>query len=170
MSIKTYKKILSLILLLVLIQPLSSCKVSNFDEVKKNNALVSEYNEAIKNYNKLAAEFTELARFVDKNFNNTGISTKIWSDYDKKKSGVVSSINQLNNFEFAYRENELCMKEIIPLLQSVDKYFSEIDKFRSNPENNMEFKERLGNLYNDILKQSNIVSIIFENIYKQNFN
>lgn len=164
-----YKKILRLILLLVIILILSACNVSNLNEVKKNNALVNEYNEAIKDYNKLAAKFTELARFVEKNFNGADISTKIWNDYDKKKSDVVSSINQLKNFEFKYQENELCMEEINPLIKNIDEYLSEIDIFRSNSSYYNEFKEKLENLYNNILKQSNTVSITFENIYKQNF-
>lgn len=165
-----YKKKLRSILLLVITLILPACNVSNLDQVKENNALVSEYNEVIKDYNKLAAEFTELARFVDKNFEGSDVSIEIWNNYDKKKSNVISGTNKLNNFKFEYKENELCMEEIDPLINNIEDYLNEIEKFRNNSFRKYpEFKGRLDNLYNSILNRSNAVSAAFENIYKQNF-
>lgn len=162
------QKTLRLTLLMFIILILSSCNVNNLNEVKINNAFVNEYNEAIKDYNKLAENFTELARFMNKSLTDTDINTRFWKDYDKKRNDVVSSINHLNNFEFMYQENKLCMENINPLINNVEKYLNKIDTFRrDNSDSYFEFNEQLKNLYNNILYQSNIVSSTFDNIYEQ---
>ncbi|WP_313341301.1 hypothetical protein [Sedimentibacter sp.] len=165
-----YKKILWLILFLIILI-LPSCSVNNLDKVKNNNEFANEYNNVIKDYNRLAAKFTEIARFIDNNIksNPYEFSTKVWQDYDKKKKDVVSNIDKLNNFEFKYQENMLCMEEINPLIESIEEYLNEIDKFRSNSSNfsDKEFNEKLEKLYNNILRQSNIVSDTFNDIYNQ---
>lgn len=163
-----HRKILILFLIILI---LPSCSINNLEKAKNNNEFASEYNDVIKDYNRLAAKFTEIARFIDKN--NKGdtyeFSTKAWKDYDKKKSDVALSIDKLNNFEFKYQENMLCMEEINPLISNIEEYLNVIDKFRSGSYyfDYNEFNDKLEKLYNNTLKQSNIVSDTFNNIYNQ---
>ncbi|NYB75199.1 hypothetical protein HZF24_13705 [Sedimentibacter hydroxybenzoicus DSM 7310] len=163
-----HRKILILFLIILI---LPSCSINNLEKAKNNNEFASEYNDVIKDYNRLAAKFTEIARFIDKNTkgNTYEFDTKAWKDYDKKKSDVVLSIDKLNNFEFKYQENMLCMEEINPLISNIEEYLNVIDKFRSGSYyfDYNEFNDKLEKLYNNILKQSNIVSDTFNNIYNQ---
>lgn len=165
---KSKKTATVIVLMAVLSICICGCGTGKYQEVKASSHAVKEYNSAIKQYNRMALAFTDLARFVDNSVDSPeGFDKAFWDKYQSKKEKVLGCMDSMKDFTFQHKDMDVVSIHIKALMDSLGQYMQYVDAFgdgngRIGKE---EFIDRHKELYENILDQSSDIVRVFDEIY-----
>lgn len=162
------KKII-VILFIVASFILAGCSPGKIDDLKENSNVVTEYNDMIAVYNKLALSFTDFAKHVDKGIEDKKLGEEFWGKYKTHKLKVEGNIKKVQEQSYQTDKLESALEDIEVLIEKVSQYMGELSLYENkedarSKENFIKIHE---DLYPEILKQSKKVVNEIEVVYNK---
>jgi len=145
---------------------------SNAERVKMSG----EYLETLGKYNAAARQFSQAVKPFQEvdNRPDCGFTEKFWERFEKKRTSSLKKAYELKSLEFKYEPFQPLKKEFVSFAEKMETYFFAVENMRRTvdewtPEKKSELFAVLDPLYDEILKQSEEITIQIDMIYNRVF-